>query len=68
MEFRNESWIMKFLGGVGLTRYAWALRRLHCPVNKDALVLDVGLVEIPMLVQMYFWMPMRKHLRGITQS
>ena len=42
MELRTESWAMKFLGGVGLTRYAWALRRLHCPVNKEALVLDVG--------------------------
>lgn len=27
---------------MGAERLAWALRRLHCPVARDALVLDVG--------------------------
>ena len=28
--------------GLGLNRIAWSLRRLHCPVDSAALVLDVG--------------------------
>lgn len=33
---------MKFCRRLGLEQLAWSLRRLHCPVPKDALVLEVG--------------------------
>lgn len=34
--------LMKFFLSLGWVRLAWACRRLHCPVPKDALVLEVG--------------------------
>jgi SAM-dependent methyltransferase len=37
-----ESFAMRFARGLGMEKAAWALRRLHCPVPKDALVLEVG--------------------------
>jgi len=37
-----ESAPMRALRRAGLDRLAWALRRLHCPVPTDALVLEVG--------------------------
>jgi uncharacterized protein YbaR (Trm112 family)/SAM-dependent methyltransferase len=39
---REESSAMRFLRSLGFERVAWSLRRLHCPVAKDALVLEVG--------------------------
>ncbi len=33
---------MRLLRALGLERVSWSLRRLHCPVAKDALVLEVG--------------------------
>lgn len=33
---------MRFFLALGLERIAWSLRRLHCPVDSDALVLEVG--------------------------
>ena len=33
---------MKIAYKLGLNRVAWSLRRLHCPVGKGALVLEVG--------------------------
>lgn len=33
---------MRFARRLGMERVAWALRRLHCPVPKEALVLEVG--------------------------
>lgn len=39
---RTESRIMKLCRGLGLERVAWSLRRLHCPVDRRALVLEVG--------------------------
>ncbi len=39
---KPESSAMQFLKYIGMERTAWALRRLHCPVSKDALVLEVG--------------------------
>ncbi len=33
---------MRFFLALGLDSIAWSLRRLYCPVSKDALVLDVG--------------------------
>lgn len=38
----HESRTMAFCRKIGLERFAWALRRLHCPVSRDALVLEVG--------------------------
>jgi uncharacterized protein YbaR (Trm112 family) len=38
----RESSAMRLLRALGLERVAWSLRRLHCPVTKDALVLEVG--------------------------
>lgn len=40
--FPRESGAMVLLRRLGFDRLAWALRRLHCPVPKDALVLEVG--------------------------
>jgi SAM-dependent methyltransferase len=40
--FPPESILMQIARLLGLERIAWALRRLHCPVPKDALVLEVG--------------------------
>lgn len=39
---RQESVAMRIFLALGLERVAWSLRRLHCPVPKDALVLEVG--------------------------
>lgn len=38
----TESWGMKFFRFMGMMKVAWSLRRLHCPVKKDDLVLEVG--------------------------
>lgn len=38
----HESRMMALCRKIGLERFAWALRRLHCPVLRDALVLEVG--------------------------
>jgi antitoxin component of MazEF toxin-antitoxin module len=38
----EESSLMQFLRKTGLTRTAWSLRRVHCPVPSQALVLEVG--------------------------
>lgn len=40
--FETTSPAMRFFHGIGLESVAWSLRRLHCPVSPDALVLDVG--------------------------
>ena len=37
-----ESRPMRLFRAAGMERVAWALRRLHCPVSPDALVLEVG--------------------------
>jgi len=37
-----QSLAMQFFRVIGLESIAWSLRRLHCPVNKDDLVLEVG--------------------------
>ncbi|MBI3562320.1 MAG: methyltransferase domain-containing protein [Gammaproteobacteria bacterium] len=41
-EARIESWSMKVFRSLGLESVAWSLRRLHCPVDNAALVLEVG--------------------------
>lgn len=33
---------MRFFRKIGMDSIAWSLRRLYCPVDKDALVLEVG--------------------------
>jgi SAM-dependent methyltransferase len=38
----SESSLMRLASGAGMERLAWSLRRLHCPVDKQALVLEVG--------------------------
>jgi SAM-dependent methyltransferase len=38
----SESALMRFFRAIGMERVAWALRRLHCPVARKALVLEVG--------------------------
>lgn len=38
----SESRLMQFFRRIGLERIAWSLRRLHCPVSPEALVLEVG--------------------------
>ncbi len=39
---REESTLMKFFLKLELDSWAWSFRRLHIPVKKDALVLEVG--------------------------
>lgn len=38
----SESWLMKIALYLGCEKLAWSLRRLHCPVDKTALVLEIG--------------------------
>ncbi len=38
----ENSQVMRFLRRLGMERTPWSLRRIHCPVAKDALVLEVG--------------------------
>jgi len=40
--FKPESLAMQLAGKLGLAKLRWSLRRLHVPVPKDALVLEVG--------------------------
>ena len=42
MTMQAKSKIMILAEALGLGRLAWSLRRLHCPVSSEALVLDVG--------------------------
>jgi len=39
---RESSWLMRALLAIGNEKLAWACRRLHCPVPRSALVLEVG--------------------------
>lgn len=39
---RDESILMQLLRRLGFEAKAWAVRRFHCPVAADALVLEVG--------------------------
>lgn len=39
---KQESTLMKLFQKIRLDSVAWSLRRIHIPVNKDALVLEVG--------------------------
>lgn len=39
---QSESGWMQICKRLGFMRLAWSLRRFHCPVNKEALVLEVG--------------------------
>lgn len=41
-KFKTESLAMRIFRSLGLESVAWSLRRLHCPVNDNALVLEVG--------------------------
>lgn len=38
----SESALMRLARALGQQRLAWSLRRLHCPVDSQALVLEVG--------------------------
>lgn len=38
----SESGAMRFFNCLGMEKVGWALRRLHCPVSAEALVLEVG--------------------------
>jgi uncharacterized protein YbaR (Trm112 family)/antitoxin component of MazEF toxin-antitoxin module len=42
IEFKQESWAMKIARALGMSKIAWSLRRLHCPVGAKALVLEIG--------------------------
>lgn len=41
-EIKKGSVAMRFFRKIGMDSIAWPLRRLYCPVEKDALVLEVG--------------------------
>ena len=38
----HQSTAMRWARQLGFERVAWSLRRLHCPVDRNALVLEVG--------------------------
>ena len=38
----EKSWAMRVAIFFGMKKIAWSLRRLHCPVNSEALVLEIG--------------------------
>lgn len=40
--FTTESLLMRFARLLGQEKVAWSLRRLYCPVESEALVLEVG--------------------------
>lgn len=40
--FRADSFAMRVAEKIGLKKLRWSLRRLHVPVSKNALVLEVG--------------------------
>ena len=40
--FESESSAMRLFKCLGMEKFAWALRRLYCPVSAEALVLEVG--------------------------
>lgn len=40
--FKSESFFIVLAGKLGLSKLRWSLRRLHVPVPKEALVLEVG--------------------------
>ena len=40
--FKSDSYIMLVAKKLGLKKLRWSLRRLHVPVSKNALVLEVG--------------------------
>lgn len=42
MEFESESSLMRIARTFGMEKLAWSLRRFYCPVNDEALVLEVG--------------------------
>lgn len=42
MSIVSESFVMRLARRLGGEKIAWALRRLYCPVTKNALVLEVG--------------------------
>ena len=42
VKIKTESLSMRFFRKIGMDSIAWSLRRLYCPVDKDALVLEVG--------------------------
>lgn len=42
LKFSGESILMKLAGSFRLRKLRWSLRHLHCPVSKNALVLEVG--------------------------
>lgn len=42
MRMNTESSTMRMLKKIGFEGAAWSLRRIHCPVDKTALVLEVG--------------------------
>ena len=41
-KFNSQSLLMRFFRANGLESVAWSLRRLHCPVDDNSLVLEVG--------------------------
>lgn len=66
----SESGVMRFFKCIGMEKISWALRRLHCPVSADALVLEVGsggnpyarsniLLDAYELTRERFWAPLK---------
>ena len=41
-KIKTQLLIIKFFRAIGLESIAWSLRRLHCPVDKNELFLEVG--------------------------
>lgn len=41
-KIKEKSFLMKFFDFIGFKKISWSLRRLHCPVPKNFLVLEIG--------------------------
>ncbi len=68
---KQNSKIMNFFFKLKLDNIAWSFRRLHCPVDKDALVLEVGSGGNPyfrsnVLIDAYFDTRERHYAKLIT--
>ena len=69
--FKTESMAMRFFRRLGFDGIAWSLRRLHCPVDPEALVLEVGsggnpydranvLLDAYEVTRQRHWVPLKK--------
>jgi len=78
-KIKERSFLMKFFDSFGLKKISWSLRRLHCPIPKNFLVLEIGSGGNPyyrsnVLIDKYLdtkerhWVPLVKDRKVILGS